>query len=230
MKKVLKAILIFVLPIFSYAYEINFNKNFSKVVNPDLLTTYVTVNVEGKEENKVNIKIEKFNDFIKTNDLVEVKNGSFTLSPRYKYYNNKQEFLGYVGSLRYTIESKEAKPLNDFLDKLISIKDKINSNNIKLNISNISWKISDKLQNKSFDDLRLKSIIWINSYAESISKTLSKKCEVIKINVNSENRGNIMYARNEMAYSSVAKASMDVAPINSEQNISVNPNFSLECK
>jgi hypothetical protein len=39
-----------------------------------------------------------------------------------------------------------------------------------------------------------------------------------------------MYARAEMAYSSKAKVAADVAPINSEQNININPNFTLECK
>lgn len=230
MKRILQILILLLLPIFAFSYEVNFNKNFSKLVNPDLLSTYISINVENKDENKVNIKIEEFNNYIKNNKLVEVKNGSFTLSPRYRYYDKKQEFVGYVGSLRYNIESKKAKPLNDFIDKLISIKDKINSDNVKLNISNVSWKISDELQNKSYDDLRLESIIWINSYVDSLSKTLSKKCEVSKININSVNRGNIVYARAEMALSSMAKTASDVAPVSSEQNISINPNFSVECK
>ena len=230
MNRFFKISMIFLLPVLAFSYEINFNKSFSKVVNPDLLTTFVNVNVEKKDENKVNIDIEKFNDFLKTNDLVELKNGSFTLSPKYKYNNNKQQFVGYVGSLRYNIESKDAKALNEFLDRLISIKDRINSDDVKLNISNISWKISDELQNKNFDDLRLDAIVWINSYANNLSQKLSKKCEVSKININSVNRGNIMYARNEMSFSSMAKTSADVTPISSEQNISIDPNFTLECK
>ena len=48
-------------PIFGFSYEVNFNKSFSKVVNPDLLTTNITINIEKKDENKVNSEIEKFN-------------------------------------------------------------------------------------------------------------------------------------------------------------------------
>ena len=40
MKKLLAAAIL--LPILSFSYEINFNKSFSKVVNPDLLTTTAT--------------------------------------------------------------------------------------------------------------------------------------------------------------------------------------------
>ena len=227
MKKLLPLLL---LPILSFSYEINFNKSFSKVVNPDLLNTYININVEKKDESKVNIEIEKFNDFMKNNKSITLKNGSFTLSPKYKYYDNKQEFVGYVGNLRYTAESTDAKKLNSFMDELISIKDSTKSEDVKLNISNVSWKISDELQNKSYDELRLESITWLESYSKILSTKLSKSCEIKTINVNESQNGNIMYARAEMSYSSKAKIAADVAPINSEQNININPNFTLECK
>lgn len=219
-----------ILPILSFSYEINFNKSFSKVVNPDLLNTYINISVEKLDESKVNIEIEKFNDFMKNNKSITLKNGSFTLSPKYKYYDNKQEFTGYVGSLRYTAESTDAKKLNSFMDELISIKDSTKSEDVKLNISNVSWKISDELQNKSYDELRLESITWLESYSKTLSAKLSKSCEIKTINVNESQNGNIMYARTEIAYSTKAKIAADVAPINSEQNININPNFTLECK
>jgi predicted secreted protein len=219
-----------ILPILSFSYEINFNKSFSKVVNPDLLNTYINISVEKLDESKVNIEIEKFNDFMKNNKSITLKNGSFTLSPKYKYYDNKQEFTGYVGSLRYTAESTDAKKLNSFMDELISIKDSTKSEDVKLNISNVSWKISDELQNKSYDELRLESITWLESYSKTLSAKLSKSCEIKTINVNESQNGNIMYARAEIAYSTKAKIAADVAPINSEQNININPNFTLECK
>ena len=55
------------------------------------------------------------------------------------------------------------------MDKLISIKDSIKSDDVKLNISNVAWNISDDLQNKSFDDLRLDEIHWIEAYSKSLS-------------------------------------------------------------
>ena len=217
-------------PIFGFSYEVNFNKSFSKVVNPDLLTTNITINIEKKDENKVNSEIEKFNDFLKKTSDVTLKNGSFTLSPKYKYHDNKQEFIGYVGNLRYTAESKNAKDLNVFMDKLISIKENIKSEEVKLNISNISWKTSDELENKSFDELRLEAINWIDTYAKTLSSQVSKYCEVSKINIFETNTGNVVYARAEMAYSGMSKMAADIAPMSSEQNITINPNFILECK
>lgn len=48
MKKLLAVSIL--LPILSFSYEINFNKSFSKVVNPDLLTTNINISVEKKEK------------------------------------------------------------------------------------------------------------------------------------------------------------------------------------
>lgn len=50
MKKLLAVAIL--LPILSFSYEINFNKSFSKVVNPDLLTTNINISVEKKDEKK----------------------------------------------------------------------------------------------------------------------------------------------------------------------------------
>ena len=116
------------------------------------------------------------------------------------------------------------------MDKLISIKDSIKSDDVKLNISNVAWNISDDLQNKSFDDLRLDAIHWVEVYSKSLSTSISKNCEVIKINISETNTGNIAYARSEMLYSTMSKKVADVVPINSEQNITISPNFVLECK
>ena len=46
---------------------------------------------------------------------------------------------------------------------------------IKINISNLSWDVSEKLQNKIIDNLRLESILWIEDYAKEISKRAQKK-------------------------------------------------------
>jgi predicted secreted protein len=230
MKNKFLKLALFLLPISALSYEINFNKTFSKVVNPDLLTTQINISVEKKDESKVNSEIEKFNDFIKSVKDVKLKDGSFTLSPKYKYFENKQQFLGYIGNIRYTAESSSAKDLNEFMDKLISIKEKANSDETKLNISNVSWKVSDELRNKSFDELRLETIVWIEDYTNGLSKKVGKECSVKKINFNEMNYIDVPYARAEMAYSAMAKTSADMTPMSSEKNITINPNFELECK
>lgn len=227
MKKIILIALIALLPSALFSYEISFNKKFSKTVTPDLLTTHVNVNVEDKDELFINEKIEVFNKYIKSNSKVTKKNGTFTLSPKYRYYKDKQEFTGYVGSLRYEVKSKNAKVLNDFLASLISLKQEADSRKVKLNISNISWITSEQLYTNNLDELRIGAITWIESYSNSLTATLAKDCQVKKISISDNNRDNFLRA-NTMAYS--AKSSSHVAPIRSNKEISINPNFVLECK
>jgi len=225
MNKNLLTILVALLPTALFSYEVSFNKKFSKAVTPDLLTTFVTVNVEDDDEVFINNKIEIFNEYIKSNKTITKKNGTYTLSPKYRYYKDKQEFTGYVGNLRYQIKTDDAKRINKFFDQLIVLKQKADSRKVKLNISNVTWIVSPALYNEILDSLRLEAIRWINGYTTSLSQTINKSCEVKKININNINN-NILRA-NAMAFSDKAS---HVAPERSDKEISISPNFVMECK
>jgi predicted secreted protein len=226
MKRFLLAI--FILPVVLFSYEINFSKSFTTSVSPDLLTTYVDVSIFDEKERVINSEIEKFNDFFKEYDEVVIKDGRYNLSPRYKYINNKQIFTGYIGSLRYKIESNSAKNINEFINQILELKDRSKNDELKLNISNINWNVSNELYNKNLDNLRIESILWINDYAKSLSNKISKRCSVEKLDINSVNRGNIYMARESVVMS--AKVASDVTPASSDENITINPSFVLECK
>ncbi len=221
-KKSILLILYFVLPVSLFSYELNFNKKFSKKVSADVISSFINITVEDKEEDNINEKIEVFNTFIEENTNIIKKNGNFSLTPKYKYYNKKQEFVGYIGSLRYGLESKDAISINGFINELISMKNKFNSTKIKVNISSVSWNISQKLYDDSLDDLRLDAITWIKFYATN----LSKQCVVKKIDVN--------YIGNNIMRKSMGRTLMtnyaEVAPIQGEKQISINPRYTLECK
>lgn len=228
MKKRVFAFTFCLFPLLGFSYELNFSKSFSKIINPDILSINVSINIEKKDESKVNIEVEKFNNFIKRNKEM-IKNGSFTLSPKYKYYDKKQEFVGYVGNLRYSAESRDAKEINSFINELIALKESIKSEDVNINISNVSWKSSEQLQSKSYDDLRLETINWIENYTNSLSAQVSKRCEVSKINIPEIANGNLPFMMAQ-ANLVMAKRDMDVVPVNSEQNITIISNFVLDCK
>ena len=230
MKKSILFIIMMLLPFSLFSYELSFNKKFSTSVNPDLLTTFVNIKIEDEKESFINEHIEEFNIYIKNNKTVSKNNGNFTLSPKYKYYKSTQEFLGYVGVLRYEIESKNANDLNKFMNDLLNLKDKLDKNSITLRLSSVSWKTSANLYENSVDKLRLDAMVWIEKYAASMKNLLSKDCQVKKINMNNVTGGHpIAYARADNMISSTKRVS-NVAPINTNSNISINPNFILDCK
>ena len=216
------------LPILAFSYEINFNKSFSKVVNPDLLTTNINISVEKKDEKSVNIEIEKFNTFLKNTKNITIKNTNYNLTPKYDYENNKSIFKGFIATINFVVESKESSIINSFLSDLLAFKDSQKKSDIKINISNLSWEVSEKLQNKIIDNLRLESILWIEDYAKEISKKSSKKCEIKSVIINED--GNYNFSRVKAVAFSANSENMDISPIRSEQNIKINTNYILDCK
>lgn len=230
MKKILATVIF--LPILAFSYEINFNKSFSKVVNPDLLTTNINISVEKKDEKSVNIEIEKFNTFLKNTKNITIKNTNYNLTPKYDYENNKSIFKGFIANTRFQAESKEAKEINDFLDDLLALKDSFKSDDIKVNISNLSWEISENLQNKNIDELRIDVLLWIGNYTKELSNKIGKKCEVKNVNINED--FNYPTFKNRVMSSSLdmvnKSESINISPINTEEIIKINTNFVLDCK
>ena len=220
------------LPILAFSYEINFNKSFSKVVNPDLLTTNINISVEKKDEKSVNIEIEKFNTFLKNTKNITIKNTNYNLTPKYDYENNKSIFKGFIANTRFFIESKEPKEVNNFLADLMALKDSLKSDDIKINISNLSWEISENLQNKSIDELRVDVLLWIGNYTKELSNKIGKKCEVKNVNINEDfnypaSKTRMMSSSSDMVNRS---ESINISPINTEEIIKINTNFILDCK
>ena len=220
------------LPILAFSYEINFNKSFSKVVNPDLLTTNINISVEKKDEKSVNIEIEKFNTFLKNTKNITIKNTNYNLTPKYDYENNKSIFKGFIANTRFIIESKDQKEVNNFLADLMALKDSFKSNDIKVNISNLSWEISENLQNKSIDELRVDVLLWIGNYTKELSNKIGKKCEVKNVNINEDfnypaYKTRMMSSSSDMVNRS---ESINISPINTEEIIKINTNFILDCK
>ena len=226
MKRVSKLLLI--LPIFALSYELNFNNSFSKSLNPDILSSTVNISVTRENEKNANIEIEKFNDFLKNTKNITLKNTNYNLTSKYEYIENKPHFKGFVASINFVVESKESSIINSFLSDLLAFKDNQKKSDIKINISNLSWEVSEKLQNKIIDNLRLESILWIEDYAKEISKKSSKKCEIKSVIINED--GNYNFSRVKAVSFSTNSENMDISPIRSEQNIKINTNYILDCK
>lgn len=226
MKRVSKLLLL--LPIFALSYELNFNNSFSKSLKPDILSSTVNISVTKENENSANKEIEKFNDFLKNTKNITLKNTNYNLTPKYEYIENKPYFKGFIATINFVVESKESSIINSFLSDLLAFKDSQKKSDIKINISNLSWDVSEKLQNKIIDNLRLESILWIEDYAKEISKKSSKKCEIKSVIINED--GNYNFSRVKAVSFSTNSENMDISPIRSEQNIKINTNYILDCK
>ncbi len=204
------------------AYEINFSKSFEQNVKADTLTTNISVSVEKEDEKKVNFALDKFNRFFKESKIVELKNGSYSISPNYKYLKNETKFIGYEGRINYKVKSSDAKNMNTFISNLLEEKDGLNG--IKIRISYVTWEVSKKTRKQTIENLRLKSILWANDYTKDLGKKLKTNCSLKKVTIDAPQR---YYERATNMYAS--KSASNVVPAKTQQDINIHPNFTIEC-
>lgn len=220
----MKYLVLMLLPIYLFSFEINFNKKFSKSLPQDTLTTYLSVVVTAESEKEVNERLKKFNKKIKSYDKVEKDHGSLNVRPEYRTSKNAPKITGYRGELRYKVSSDKASDINEFINEIIELKEKRETNVV---ISNLSWTIKDSAFDIANDILRLEAINWANTYAKNLSEDLKLECKVKNISVNNS------YFRPmaKMAYSNAEMSDEKIAvPESNKEDISINPSFVMECK
>jgi len=215
---------LFIIPSLLSAYELEFNKSFNQNIQNDKVHSNIQIAVDSKEIDFINEKVEFFQDFIEENNSVSKKNGNYSLVPNYSYANNKQKFVGYKGTLHYSIETPKYENLNQFMTEIIDIKNNMNTNKVKLSISNVEWIVSKELYEKSIDAMRIEALSWIKGY----TKTLTDSCVIKNISINKGGGYSPQrYSRNVMMDS---RTSAKIMPIQSKRSIVLNANYKLECK
>ena len=220
----MRYLLLFILPIYLFSFELNFNKKFTKSLTEDTLTTYFSIVVENESEKKINKILNKFNQKIKKDNKVEKKDGTLTIRPKYRTSNNAPKITGYIGELRYKVSSNKASDINNFISNIIELKEDRNTNIV---INNLRWTVKDKSFDVAYDTLRLEAIHWANNYTKNLSDDLSLTCKIKNISINSSNyrpMARISYSKSEISNSNIA------LPQSNSETISINPSFIIECK
>ena len=221
--KFLKLLLI---PIFAFSYEIEFNKKFSYELPHDTLSTFITVTITDDTEIIVSNRLEVFNKKIKSFDKVERKIGNYNIRPKYRHSANTPKVIGYTGILRYEINSRKARFLDEFIREITKLK---RNRDTTVAVSNLSWSVKEETYNVTLDLLRLEAINWINVYVINLSKNLDKDCSIKKIDINTTKQ--MMIRENKFNYSnaSISHKSIPIPEVD-QQRIKINPKYIVECK
>ncbi len=221
----MKLPLLLSLPALIFGFELNFTKEFSKVLLPDELTSNIKVVVQNEEEKEVISSLNQYNRFLKKYDEIDKSNVSMSITPKYLYKNGQSIFMGYNGILNYTVSTKESSKMKEFLENFYTIKEE---NTTSLLMPTLQWKINDKVYEEQLDSLRIEAIIWGNNYSAELSRKMNKRCSLKNVTING-NFGRPMMYTNE---SRVLKSNKVEMPIVEQVNetITITPNFTLECQ
>lgn len=223
----MKKYLILFLPIFIFAYEVNFSKNFTQELLPNILSADITVAIEAAKEREVIDRLAVFDKEIKKYKKVEKKLGSFNVRPLYQHSNTSPKIRSYKGELRYEVSTNDAL----FMGELVSIITKLKDNrDTSISLENLSWKVKKETYNIALDILRLETINWAENYAKTLSQDLKKVCEIKSINFSNYADKPIFYAKSQVnSRISLHKDEM-VVPEVAEEDITIKANFRLDCK
>ncbi|WP_428023376.1 SIMPL domain-containing protein [Arcobacter sp.] len=223
----MKKFIFLLVPFLLNAYEIEFSKEFTKDLIPNILGADISVSIEDKKEKEVIERLELFERKIKEYKKVEKQLGTFNVRPQYQRTNTSPKIYGYLGTLNYKIETTDALNMGEFINLITSLKE---NRDTSVSLNNLSWRVKDDSYNVILDLLRLESIEWVETYAKNLSNDLKKECSVKSINL----INNIMRTYREAATtlridSSIKKENVPVPEV-SRQKISIMTNYKMECK
>jgi len=210
------------------AYSIQFDKSFEIAIKPDTITTHINISIKKQSEKEVLEKLALFSTFIDSCKGVEKKGGNYSVYPDYRYENNHRYKNGYQGTMGYQVSAKKPEDLNIFI---ASLHDKKKDFDVDISLSSVSWQLSPEQKEGKLDKLRLDAILWVNSYATTLSSQIKSTCKVSNISINPPS---FFYPQAMMEQPIMESKSManDNAPTPQQdtQKITINPHFELECK
>lgn len=213
------------LPIFAFSFELEFNKKFYHELPHDTLSTVISITISDESEIKVGERLEVFNQKIKSFDKVERKLGSFNIRPKYRHSSSTPRISGYVGELRYKVNSRKAMFMDEFIREITKLKRNRDTN---VSVSNLSWSVREDTYNVTLDLLRLEAISWVTRYAKNLSEDLNKECKIKKVEINTSQQ--MMEYGKSIVYSSTEPASRTIpVPESDQEKIIINPHYTMEC-
>lgn len=219
----LNKLLFLFLPFSLFSYELNFDKTFSKDLKVEILSNNFHIKLESNSEKEVYKILKSFEKEIKNYNDVDKKFDSLTIKPNYKYRANRTpKLLSYNGSLKYEISASSAKDFNNFISRMVKVKD---HRNVSLLITDLSWKVKDSSKENEKDELRVEAIKWIKSYSKILSLELDSTCSVKSIILDSLEQKNII--ENIDASEKYKKI---LPTSNLSRNIAINAHYILDCK
>ncbi|OQX74941.1 MAG: hypothetical protein B6D59_00680 [Campylobacteraceae bacterium 4484_4] len=206
-----------------HAYTIEFDKTFQTKILPDTLQASISVQVKQTDEKSVIDTLTRYSKFIRNFPDVVKKGGNFNVYPEYNYEHNRRYKTGYSGTISYQIESQDPKKIDAFLEKLQALK---RSKTEDINIASVSWIMSEKQLQGKMDKLRLETLLWINNYTKSLSKSLDTSCIIKDVSFIPKHYPT-PYPTRTMP---IDKAAFAPTPQQNPQMIQLHPTFQLECK
>jgi hypothetical protein len=170
---------VFLLPVLAEAMTIGLNVQVSALLKPDVLRGGLSFEEEGKNQNTIK---DHLNIIVAEMKRIDPSGrychgGGYTLSPRYRYKENTQEFIGYSGYLTFGCEFLSIDQYNEVNTAI----DKVRSSTVRKNQGALSWGVSALLERETQNKLRLELLRRAETQGRVFSKETGMVCETASI-------------------------------------------------
>ncbi len=222
----MKLLSLLVLPIFLFSFELKFEKKFKHELPHDTLTTNIRITIDDDKQYRLEQRLNKFNEIIKQFDKVEKKFINFSIRPKYKHAMNTPKVSGYIGELRYKVNSYKANNMDEFISELTKLK---RNRDTEISLTNLAWSVPEDTYNVTFDLLRLEAINWGINYTNNISNDLNRHCTLKTIEIDKDKQ--LVSTTTGKIYSTTDIKNKKIPlPDTKQENIVIYTNYTMECE
>ncbi|MFY9142925.1 SIMPL domain-containing protein [Sulfuricurvum sp.] len=203
--------------------NITANEQVSAMLKPDVLRGNMSFEEQGKNQNSIKAHLNAIVAEVKRIDPAGryCHGGGYTLSPRYSYKENKQEFIGYSGNLSFGCEFLSIDQYNDVSAAI----DKVSAATVRKNQGELVWGVSAKQEDETQSRLRLELLRKGETQAKGFSKETGMECAVASVNFGGIPNAVPMRAKGVMMMASVPTES----PIQSESESQLSATVDYIC-
>ena len=207
------------LPVIAFTFEVEFDKTFSKKLSHDTLSAFLFVTITDNNEITLNDRLEVFNQKIKSFDKVERKLVSYKIKPVYKHSANTPSINGYLGELKYKVNSRKARYLDEFIFEITSLK---KNRDTTVSINDLFWSVKKEVFEKTLDLLRLEAINWGLLYIKDLSQNTSRDCKLKNIHIDMDD-----FTTKDLLLKPLDEAESQFA---NQDHLIIKAKYSLECE
>lgn len=218
-----KSLLFLLFPLFLGAQiTITALENVSVNLQPDVLRVTMSFEEQNKTPETIKEHLNAIVAEIKRFDATAkmCHGGGYSLSPRYNYKDQKQEFIGYSGNLSASCDFATIEQFNTLTTAI----DKITAPNVRKNQGELTWNVSAARQRETQNNLRLELLRKASTQAQAFAKETAMMCEIASVNFG-DNRQIQPMMRGYMMADSVGTQS----PIQNDTQTSLEATVNYSC-
>lgn len=160
--------------------KITANERVSAMLKPDVLRGSVSFEEQGKTHNTIKENLNAIVAEMKRIDPAgkQCRGGGYQLSPRYSYQDQKQEFIGYSGTLAFECAFASIEDYNAMSRAI----ERVMGANVRKNQGRLSWGVSEERERETQNRLRVEILRTAEAQSRVFSKETGMRCAVASVN------------------------------------------------